>query len=251
MAGQRAASVYADFLLPHLTPMSRLVDLGCGDGELTLDLASSVGHVTGVDVDQDELDRASRAADELGVTNATFILGDVGALDIPDDDVDVVLAHSVLEALEHPDAAVAEMARIVRPGGLVAVASVDYGGLVLAGPQVDVVRRFYAVREQLWLSEGADPYLGRRLRGLLLGAGLHDVVASSTYICHGTARAVRQFGQGRAEDCQDDWYVDSALRHGLATGKEIEEMRRAWLEWSQAPTSYAAFCWCRALGWKG
>jgi hypothetical protein len=80
---------------------------------------------------------------------------------------------------------------------------------------------------------------------------LHDVVASSTYICHGTARAVRQFGQGRAEDCQDDWYVDSALRHGLATGKEIEEMRRAWLEWSQAPTSYAAFCWCRALGWKG
>ena len=247
---QRAASVYADFLLPHLTPESRLVDLGCGDGELTLDLAGIVGHVTGVDVDQDELDIARRAADGLGITNATFLLGDVGALDISDDSVDAVLSHSMLEAVERPDAAVVEMARIVKPGGIVAAASVEYGGLVLAGPHAEMARRFYAIREQLWLIDGSDPYLGRRLRGLLVGAGLTDVVASSKYVCYGTTQLVREFGQGRAEDCRDDWYVDSARQHGLATGEEIETMRAAWLEWSEAPTSYAAFCWCRALGSK-
>jgi ubiquinone/menaquinone biosynthesis C-methylase UbiE len=251
MTNQRAASVYADFLVPHLTPDSRLVDLGCGDGELTLDLAGSVAHVTGVDVDQDELDTARRAADELGITNASFVPGDVGSLDIPDDSVDVVLSHSMLEAVAAPDAAVVEMARIVKPGGVVAAASVEYGGLVLAGPHADVLRRFYAIREQLWLVEGSDPYLGRRLRGLLLSAGLTDVVASSKYVSYGTTELVREFGRGRAEDCRDDWYVDSARQHGLATSADLEAMRTAWLEWSDAPTSYAAFCWCRALGRKG
>jgi SAM-dependent methyltransferase len=250
MSSQRAASVYADFLLPHLSPESRLVDLGCGDGELTLALAAMVGHVTGVDADPAEIDRAKRSADQLGIANATFVVGEAGALDIPDGGVDAVLAHSMLEALEHPTAAVAEMARIVRTGGVVAAASVEYGGLVLAGPHEPLVRRFYAIREQLWLVDGADPYLGRRLRGLLEGAGLRDVVATSIYICYGTAGSVREFGRGRAEDCTDDWYVDGARQHGLASGDEIEAMRRAWLEWSEAPTSYAAFCWCRALGWK-
>jgi hypothetical protein len=85
---------------------------------------------------------------------------------------------------------------------------------------------------------------------LLLNGGFINVVATTKYICYGTAEAVKEFGLGRAEECGDDWYMTSALQHGLATHDDLAAMRRAWVEWSESPTSYAAFAWCRALGWK-
>jgi hypothetical protein len=156
----------------------------------------------------------------------------------------------VLEALEHPLSALGEMRRLLRPGGVVGVASVEYDGLVLAGPHEDLLRGFYAVREQLWLRDGADPYLGRHLRGLLAESGFTEVVATTKAISYGTPELVSTFGRGRAEDCTDDWYVASAIEAELATPAELEAMRDAWLEWAESPSAYCSFAWCRALGWK-
>ena len=242
--------MYADFLQPHLSPSTHLLDVGCGSGELSLDLAATVGHVTGVDVEQEEIDAARRAMAQGAIENADFQVGDIYSLDLPDDHVDAVLAHSVLEALDRPTAALAEMKRVLRPGGVMAAASVEYTGLVIAGPQHDLTHRFYSIRERLWQIDGANPYLGRELRGLFLGVGFVDVVATTKYISYGTGEAVREFGRGRAEDCEDDWYSTAAIRHELATREDLSDMRRAWLEWSESATSYAAFAWCRALGWK-
>ena len=58
----RSARVYADFLAPHLSSRSHLLDVGCGSGELSLDLAISVGQVTGIDVEPEEIETARRAA---------------------------------------------------------------------------------------------------------------------------------------------------------------------------------------------
>jgi ubiquinone/menaquinone biosynthesis C-methylase UbiE len=249
-ASQRAASVYADFLLPHLDAQTDLVDVGCGDGELTVDLARHVRAVVGIDVDTQDLAEARERAAREGVANATFEAADAYALGLGDAVADSVLGHSVLEALEHPLRALAEMHRVLRPGGVVAVASVEYDGLILAGPHEELLRRFYSIREQLWIREDADPYLGRRLRGLLTESGFVDVEATTKAIPYGTTELVESFGRGRAEDCQDEWYVTSAVDAGLATAEEVEQMHDAWLEWAEAPTSYAAFTWCRATGRK-
>lgn len=248
MPPDRDAQTYADFLLPYLSTQMHLVDLGCGDGELALSLASEVRQVTGIDTEPAELEAATESATLDGIDNAVFKRGDVYSLDLSNDCADAVLAHSVLEALDQPEAALAEVRRILRPGGVFAAASVEYGGLILAGPGVALLQRFYRIREQLWLAEGSDPYLGRRLRGLLLGAGFTDVVATTKYISYGTAERVRLFGLGRAEDCVDEWYVESACRQGLSSYAELDAMRTAWLAWSEASTSYVAFAWCRALG---
>ncbi|MEP6665268.1 MAG: class I SAM-dependent methyltransferase, partial [Nocardioidaceae bacterium] len=185
MATSRSALVYADFLLPHLTTGTYLVDVGCGDGELSLDLAREVRQITGVDSDEDDIQAANRSAGLLGTENADFSVGDAYALDVPDSRADAVLAHSVLEALDRPAEALAEMKRVLKPGGVVAAASVEYDGLILAGPYQPLVRRFYHIREQLWQYDGADPYLGRELRRLLLEAGYVDVVASTKSISYG------------------------------------------------------------------
>jgi SAM-dependent methyltransferase len=247
---ERSASMYADFLLPHLTDRTDLVDVGCGDGELTVDLAGSVRSVVGVDVDEQEVAAARARAGRDGVANATFETADVYDLGLDDETADAVLAHSVLEALEHPLSALAEMRRVLRPEGIVAVASVEYDGLILAGPHEELLRRFYAVREQLWLRGGSDPYLGRRLRGLLSESGFAGVEATTKAISYGTPDLVIAFGRGRAEDSVDDWYVSSAIEAELATPSELDAMHEAWLEWAESPAAYAAFTWCRALGWK-
>jgi ubiquinone/menaquinone biosynthesis C-methylase UbiE len=246
----RAADIYADLLLPELTAETDLVDIGCGDGELTVDLASSARSVVGVDLDEQDLVLARERTEREGVTNATFEVADAYALGLGDAVADAVLGHSVLEALEHPLGALAEMRRILRPGGVVGVASVEYGGLILAGPHEDLVRRFYSIREQLWIREAADPYLGRRLRGLLTESGFSDVEATTKAISYGTREAVSTFGQGRAEDCRDEWYSTSAVDAGLATPAELEEMHDAWLDWAESSASYASFTWCRAVGRK-
>jgi SAM-dependent methyltransferase len=248
MAASRSAQVYADFLLPHLTRDMHLVDVGCGSGELSLELAAEVGQLTGIDEDPAEIASATAAASY--VSNAGFEIGDAYALRLPDDVADAVLAHSVLEALDRPADALAEMRRVLKPGGILAVASVEYGGLILAGPHEPLLRRFYEIRERLWVTDGADPYRGRELRGLLLANGFAHVEASTTYVSYGTEAAVREFGLGRADDCVDDWYVESARREGLATPRDLERMREAWRDWAESPSSYAAFAWCRALGRK-
>jgi ubiquinone/menaquinone biosynthesis C-methylase UbiE len=246
----RNAADYADFLLPHLSEGFLVLDVGCGEGTITLGLAEAAGHVIGVDRDEDYVE-ARRWAAEHQLENVEFRVGNVDALDFPADHFDACLCHSMLEMLDHPLDALIEIKRTLKPGGVVGVACVEYGGLILAGPEEDLLRRFYRVREDVWLLENAaDPYRGRRLRGLLEAAGFEPVVATSKYFSYGTTDAVKSFGTARAEDCGEDWYSSSAQKHGLATAGDLESMRRAWLEWSQSPEAYLAFAWSRALGWK-
>jgi len=248
----RSAAVYADFLLPHLGAARRVLDLGCGPGSITVGLASRLeaGEVTGVDPD-DDFAAARGYAAEHGIGNVHFEAGDVYGLDFPADEFDVCLCHSMLETLDRPLDGLLEVKRVLKPGGVLGVACVEYGGLILAGPGVERLRRFYAVRERLWQLDGhADPYRGRELRGLLERAGFDEVAATATYLSYGTSADVMSFGTDRASDCGDTWYRSDAIAHGLATEADVDEMREAWLEWSRSPDAYAAFAWCRAIGRK-
>jgi ubiquinone/menaquinone biosynthesis C-methylase UbiE len=248
----RSAADYADFLLPHLDGDSRVLDVGCGSGTITLGLAESVRHVVGVDASDEEFGDARVYAAEHQIENVAFRVGSVYALDLPADHFDACLCHSMLETLDRPLDGLIEIKRSLKPGGVLGVACVEYGGLILAGPGDELLRRFYAIRERVWLLEQVgDPYRGRQLRGLLKGVGFDRVIATSKYFSYSTGEAVKAFGQARAEDCgADGWYWPSARKHGLATARDLEAMGRAWLEWSVSPEAYAAFAWCRALGRK-
>jgi ubiquinone/menaquinone biosynthesis C-methylase UbiE len=245
----RSAAVYADFLLPHLARDADVLDLGCGSGSIALGVAETVGRVTAVDRYPEEFVETPTFAADHGVRNIRFLAADAYRLPFDDGRFDACLCHSMLETLDRPLDALREIARTLVPGGILGIACVEYGGLILAGPNEPLLRRFYAVRERLWqLEHVADPYRGRKLRGLLTAAGFEDVVATTKYICYGTDDAVRWFGRGRAEDCRDEWYAGGAQEHDLATADDIDAMERAWIEWAGSPDAYAAFAWGRATG---
>lgn len=246
----RAAADYADFLLPHLDPSMRLLDAGCGAGTISIGLASHCGSITAID-SADNFAAAIDYAHKKKIQNVRFEAGDVYRTRFDDVAFEACFCHSVLEALAHPSAALDEFYRVLKPGGLIGVASVDYRGMLIGGVGTDRLRRFFDVRERLWVNRGlADPFFGRRLRGLLRAAGFEDVAATSKYISYGTADSVRRFGLARAAECEDAWYAQSAMEDRMLTRDELDGIRGAWLDWSHSDDAFLAFPWCRATGWK-
>ncbi|MGH3151677.1 MAG: class I SAM-dependent methyltransferase, partial [Streptosporangiaceae bacterium] len=98
----RTAENSAGYLLPHLTSAARLLDVGCGPGTITADLAARAGEVVAIDAAEDILGQARAEADQRGQANVTFQPGDVYHLDFPDGSFDVVHAHQVLQHLSDP-----------------------------------------------------------------------------------------------------------------------------------------------------
>jgi 2-polyprenyl-3-methyl-5-hydroxy-6-metoxy-1,4-benzoquinol methylase len=122
----RTAENSAAYLLPRLRPTDRLLDVGSGPGTITADLAHRVAEVVAVEITEEAAGLTRAGLAERGVENATVIVGDVHALDLTDSSFDVVHAHQVLQHVADPVAALREMARVVRPGGVIGVRDSDY-----------------------------------------------------------------------------------------------------------------------------
>src|SRR5690349_2478762 len=127
----RTAENSAAYLLGSLKPHMKILDIGCGPGTITADLAERVpdGQVTGVDHAPGILEQARATAAGRGLTNVDFAVADVHALDYPDDTFCVVHAHQVLQHVGDPVQALREMRRVTKPGGFIAVRDADYAAM--------------------------------------------------------------------------------------------------------------------------
>src|SRR5687768_2622459 len=121
---QRTAQASAAFLIPYLKPGMRVLDCGCGPGNITVDLAELIapGDVVGIDLSEADLESARALAADRGVRNVGFERADVYRLPFQDGAFDVAFAHSVIEHLGDPLAALKEMRRVLAPGGMAAIA---------------------------------------------------------------------------------------------------------------------------------
>ena len=113
----------AQFILPYLKPGMKVLDVGCGPGSLTVDIAKHIqpgGKVTGIENVSDPLDEARKLAGQEGV-EVTFEVADAMHLPYQNDEFDLVFAHQVLQHVADPVKMLQEMRRVTKTGsGIVA-----------------------------------------------------------------------------------------------------------------------------------
>lgn len=156
----------------------RLLDVGCGLGDAALALAADLGvegEVVGVDASA-EMIAGARSRARAARCRIRFAVGDARALDEPDDSFDVVRSERTLQWLTSPAAAVAEMARVVRPGGLVSLLDTDWSTFEIDVGDDDLATR---IREAMRIERGRPSNIGRRLADLVQDLGC-ELVALTT-----------------------------------------------------------------------
>ncbi|HYH39171.1 MAG TPA: methyltransferase domain-containing protein [Azospirillum sp.] len=168
-------------LLHHDTvfpPGSRVLEAGCGTGGQTgvlLDGTQGI-RLTCLDIDGGQLDLARARLGERAA-EVTWRQGDLLAEPFPDASFDHAFVCFVLEHLAHPEPALAALRRVVRPGGTIMVVEGDHGSCRFHPETPGAL----AVWDELVAAQrrlGGDPMIGRRLHGLLAGAGFADVRVS-------------------------------------------------------------------------
>jgi ubiquinone/menaquinone biosynthesis C-methylase UbiE len=245
----RSASADAAFLLPHLRRGMQLVDVGCGPGSITLDLAHAVapGDVVGIDSQPQAVKQANAAAAAGGVPNARFDVAHAYALPFPAESFDCAFANGLLMHLSEPRRALAEMHRVLRPGGIVGIRDPDFGGFLFA-PATALLARWFTVRLEVRRHYGCDPFLSRQYRRLLLEAGFDGAQASASVNAAGTSDATSLYAtflkaqlRGYATTVLAERWMDEATLEAVVT--ELDS-------WAKQADAFVAATWCAALAWK-
>lgn len=161
-----------DWAMAALAPQpgETVVDVGSGTGSEVQRLARAVGPTgtaVGVEPNPEMRAEAERRAGQDG-SLAGFVDGDAVSLPFRDASVDAVRCERVFQHLPDPEAAVAEMVRVLRPGGRVVLMDSDWGTGIVHPVDPDVLPRY----QESFLRHVAQPFAGRHLRAWLSGAGL-------------------------------------------------------------------------------
>jgi SAM-dependent methyltransferase len=229
----RTAENSAGYLLARLPATARVLDVGCGPGTITVDLAARVpqGEVVGIDRAGDVLDQARGEADRQGRSNVSFGTGDVYHLGFGDAEFDVVHAHQVLQHLSDPVGALAEMRRVCRPGGLVAARDSDYAGMFWF-PEDSELAEWLELYRRTARALGGEPDAGRRLLAWARAAGFTEIEPSGSAWCYATPAERSWWGTLWADRLTESPFGDRAVEHGLATRADLRRLADAWLRWA-------------------
>ncbi|MCI4364544.1 MAG: methyltransferase domain-containing protein [Thermoplasmata archaeon] len=175
LARERWPETRALFQRAGLRPGMRCLDVGCGGGEVSLEMARLVspgGSVTGLDMDEVKLGLARQAAVERKLSNVEFRTVNANEWNEPNG-YDAVYARFLLHHLRKPVDLLRRMWAGVRPGGVLVVEDADFDGWCWDPPN-DGFEFFLRTYRQVLLRSGGDHALGRKLFRYALEAGIPD-----------------------------------------------------------------------------
>ena len=248
---RRNAKSDAAHLLPHLEPGLRVLDLGCGPGTISVGLAQAVapGEVHGVDIEASQIALAQTAAADGGHHNAVFQTGDATALDFADNTFDVVHCHAVLMHVPDTQAVLAEVIRVLKPGGIFSSRDLIAGSSFFE-PDMGDLGNAWITFASLLKANGGHPQMGKELKRLFLEAGFSDVAASASFESYSTVEDIEflyNFSVG--------WFfspdtVGAAVKHGLASQEQFDSWLSMLDEWKTLPGAFGAFSWGEVIGRK-
>ena len=217
-------------------PGHRILDVGCGPGYATFDLARLVtagGHVHGVDVSQRFIAHLLGQVGQRGVTNISAEVMDVEKMQLEERRFHGAYARWVLCFVARPDAVIQSVSSALEPGGVFVVQDYcHYEGVTIAPPHPIFARTFAAVAS-LWRRRGGDPEVGARVPEMMIKAGLE-------------IRSVRSISRvGRAGTALWHWpttffanFLPVLVEAGVFTAEEKETFEQEWAKRSTDPAAY-------------
>ncbi|GAA0680499.1 methyltransferase domain-containing protein [Kitasatospora atroaurantiaca] len=230
----RTAANSAGYLLAELRPGQRLLDVGCGPGTITADLAELVGsngRVVAVDTSAEVLAQVAEYVAERGLSNVVFEIADVHRMSYADGEFDVVHAHQVLQHVTDPVAALREMRRVTAPGGVVAARDADYAAMTWY-PQLPELAEWMALYQRVSRANGGEPDAGRRLLSWARAAGFTTVESGSSTWTYATPEQRDWWGGLWAERILKSGIAETAVAEGFATIEELERIAAGWRRWA-------------------
>ena len=178
-----------------------------------------------------------RLAAERAAANLTTTVGDVYALAFGDGVFDVVHAHQVLQHLSDPVAALSEMRRVAKPGGVVAVRDADYAAMTWY-PLDARLDRWLELYHEVARANDAEPDAGRRLLAWARAAGFSEITASASAWVFADPASREWWGRTWAERTLRSGVAEQALSMGLATREELADVAAAWRDWLAHPDAW-------------
>jgi ubiquinone/menaquinone biosynthesis C-methylase UbiE len=250
----RRTGQVAAFLTPYLRAGMRLLDCGCGPGSITVDLAQAVvpGDAIGIDPREDALAQGRALARERRIANVAFQAASVYQLPYPDGSFDAAFACAVLQHLAAPLAALKEMRRVVKPGGVIGI--VDGSSMItFRYPTNRFLERWDQLRALERAHNTGRPSDALPLRALLREAGFARTQASGEMTTEagppaGSPEETRRVAQNHLIRLRGV-LGELAIAQGWTTTHELEQIAEALMAWGEAPDAFYARPAFTAIGW--
>ena len=248
---RRSAANTAAHLLPRLGSGMRLLDVGCGPGTISMGLADAVapGEFIGVDIEESQIEMARAAASAGGHENATFQVADALKLPFESNSLDVVHSHATIMHVPDTSAAVAEMLRVLKPGGIISCRDMILSSC-FSEPKHGDFDNAWQLFGKLLSANGGHPEMGKEIKGVLHAAGFSDIAVSASMECF-VAKEDVDFFHGFASG----WFfseqtMTAATKLGLASGEDFDRWHDLLDQWQADPAAFAAIAWGEAMGFK-
>jgi SAM-dependent methyltransferase len=221
----------------HAVGSGAVLDVGCGTGEITARLAETFPEASfvGLDLEEAHLERARARCASHG-SRVRFRYGDALALPFPDAQFDLVVCRHLLQAVPDARRVLAEIKRVLRPGGRAHLIAEDYGMLYCHPTELDSDGFWQRFPPLYSAAVGCELHVGRKIFTLLHDLGLSDIAAE--YITVDTLRVPRDTF-ARIWEAWRDGYTESLVEHCGVSREEIERRWREMIDCARDPRGYA------------